>query len=443
MKEKIKEIITVNQSRDFGHLIKRDIAVSLFSNKILSVVGPRRAGKTHILYLLIQQAYAQGIKKEQIILINFEDERLISDDFSFDLILQAYQELFPQFSLHECFFFFDEIQNFLYWEKFVRRLYDDHTKNIVVTGSNASFLSTDIATSLRGRALAIEVLPLSFQEFLSFKGIEPNSYSATGKALAINAFREYLTQGGFPELVKMDMPLKKKVLQEYFNVMIYRDLVERFQISQTLLLKYFIKKIFLSVGKPLSINKIYNDFRSNKYSVGKNTLYDFLGYVKDAYVITTIDKFDFSEMKRENTEKKAYATDWGLLSAVEYSSSEDFGKLFENLVVLEFKKLQHKIYFFKQLKECDLVVEIVSSTLIPVQVMYKSKKGDTLNRELAGLKEASDFLKADHGIIITMDQEEELRYKNLSIKMIPAYKFFSLKRQQQENFLSSKLPVSD
>ncbi|MEM7108342.1 MAG: DUF4143 domain-containing protein [Bacteroidota bacterium] len=235
----------------------------------------------------------------------------------------------------------------------------------------------------------------------------------------------------------MDMSLKKKVLQEYFNVMIYRDLVERFQISQTLLLKYFIKKIFLGVGKPLSINKIYNDFRSNKYAVGKNTLYDFLGHVKDAYVITAIDKFDFSEMKRENTEKKAYATDWGLLSAVEYSSSEDYGKLFENLVVLEFKKLQYEIYFFKQLKECDLVVELGSSTCIPVQIIYEAKKGDSLNRELAGLKEASNFLKADLGIIITMDQEEELRYKNLSVKIIPAYKFFSLNRQQQEKFLKS------
>ncbi|MEM6526102.1 MAG: ATP-binding protein [Bacteroidota bacterium] len=437
MKEKLKEIITVNQTKDFGHLIKRDITVSLFSNKILSVVGPRRAGKTHILYLLIQQAYALGIKKEQIVLINFEDERLISDDFSFDLILQAYQELFPEFQLRECFFFFDEIQNFLFWEKFVRRLYDDHTKNIVVTGSNASFLSTEIATSLRGRALSIEVLPLSFQEFLSFRGLDPNSYAATGKVLMINAFREYLTYGGFPELVRMDVSLRKKVLQEYFNVMIYRDLMERFQISQTLLLKYFIKKVFLSVGKPLSINKIYNDFRSNKYAVGKNTLYDFLGYVKDAYVVTTIDKFDFSEMKRENTEKKAYATDWGLLSSVEYSSSEDYGKLFENLVVMEFKKQQYKIYFFKQLKECDLVIEINSSTLIPIQIMYEAKKGDTLNRELAGLKEASDFLKVSHGIIITMDQEKELRYKDVLVKIIPAYKIFSFNRQQQEKFFTT------
>ncbi|MEM9858018.1 MAG: ATP-binding protein [Bacteroidota bacterium] len=435
MKEKIKEIIIANQSRHLNYLIKRDITLPLFSNKVLSIIGPRRAGKTHILYLLIKQANQQGIKKEQIILINFEDERLISDDFSFDLILQAYQELYPQFSLTDCLFFFDEIQNFPNWEKFIRRLYDDHSKNIFVTGSNASFLSTEIATSLRGRALPIEVLPLNFSEFLTFKDMASNIYVPTGKAMVLNAFREYLSHGGFPELVNMNRSLKKKILQEYFNVMIYRDLVERFQISQTLLLKYFIKKIFLSVGKPLSINKIYNDFKSNKYSVGKNTLYDFLDHVKDAYVITTLDKFDFSEMKRENTDKKAYATDWGLLAAVEYSSSDDYGKLFENLVVLEFKKLQYKLYFFKQLKECDLIIELKTHSPIPVQIMYETRKGDTLNRELAGLKEASDFLKVDRGIIITMELEEEIRYKELLVKILPAFKFFSLTVEDQEKLL--------
>lgn len=365
-----------------------------------------------------------------MVFINFEDERLLSDSFAFDLILEALREMIPSVDFDLCYFFFDEIQNIPDWEKFVRRLYEDHSKNIYLTGSNASFLSTEIATSLRGRSLAVEVLPLSFREFLRFQGKSVDAFAYQEKALLLNSFREYFSIGGFPELVNMEERLRVKVLQEYFNVMIHRDLVERFEISQANLLKNFIKKMFLGVGKPLSINKVYNDFKSNKYTVSKNTLYDFLGFAKDAYVIRSLTKFDYSEMKRENSDKKAFACDWGLLSAIDYAVSKDLGRLFENLVVLEFMKLLKPVFFYKQVNECDLIVETSPNELLPVQIAYDMSDADTRKRELKGLSEAAKSLEVSRGLILTMDQEEEIQKDNLQVKVIPAFKYFTMSTAQ-------------
>jgi len=434
MKEIIKEIIVRNQQRDHASLIRRDIWAPLNSGKIISFIGPRRAGKTYLLYLLMKEVIKEGVPRDRLFFLNFEDERLISDHFEFDILLQAYQELFPDLKLSSCYFFFDEIQNVKGWEKFVRRLFDDHSKNIYITGSNASFLSTEIATSLRGRSISVEVLPLTFKEFLRFKKINIEVFSYSAKAVLLNAFRDYLSTGGFPELVDMDGTLRTKVLQEYFNVMMYRDLIERFNITQHLVLKYFMKKVFAGIGKTLSVNKIYNDFKSNKYSISKNTLYDFLVFSQDAYVIRMVSKFDFSDIKRENSDKKAYASDWALVAAVEFTSSEDHGKLFENLVVLEFMKLQKQVFFYKQLTECDIVLK-ENDSYLPVQISYRLDQEDTSKREVKGLKDAANFLGVDRGLILTMDQEGEL-VGDIRVNIVPAFKYFTSNEVQLNSILA-------
>ncbi|MEM6643190.1 MAG: ATP-binding protein [Bacteroidota bacterium] len=431
MKEVLKEIILRNQQKDLKGLVAREVNVPFRSGKVISLIGPRRAGKTHVLYLLMQEAESKGIARERIVFINFEDERLADDGFKFDMILQAYQELYATKSLDGCYFFFDEIQNIEGWEKFIRRLYDDHSHHIFLTGSNASFLSTEIATSLRGRSLAIEVLPLSFTEYLRFTDQEITFYQPLKRHSLLESFRAYLEVGGFPELVGMERHLRIRVLQEYFNVMIHRDLIERFEISQANLLKYFLKKVFSSVSKPLSINKIYNEFRSNKHSVSKNTLYDFQAYATDAYVIRLLQKFDFSEIKRENSDKKAYSADWGLVAAVSYAATNDHGKLFENLVVMEFLKRQVEVFFYKKTYECDLIVKDTQFGLMPVQVAYELRDSDTRKREVKGLLEAAEFLNATKGLIISMDHEEEIKKDKVTIQVLPAYRYFTMTAEQK------------
>ena len=172
MKEVLKAIIREFHLDELPSLVTRDIELPLSSGKIITVIGPRRAGKTFVLYQHILKLLQQGIPKEKILYFNFEDERIDFTPQTLDLILQAYRELYPDIELREVYFFFDEIQNAPKWERFVRRVYDRYSKNVFLTGSNSKLLSQEIASSLRGRTLKYKVYPLSFKEFLRFKRFE-------------------------------------------------------------------------------------------------------------------------------------------------------------------------------------------------------------------------------------------------------------------------------
>ena len=195
-------------------IIKRDIDLPINSGAIISVIGSRRAGKTFLLLATIEQLIAQGTSKEQIVYINFEDERLIDLKASdLDTILQAYRELYPEKSLSEAYIFLDEIQNIDGWEKFVRRIHESITKRVYITGSNSKLLSTEIATALRGRTLSYGVFPLSFLEYLRFRDIPHDKndlYAPSVHARIMRGLEEYLLYGGFPEVITRDRLLKTK-----------------------------------------------------------------------------------------------------------------------------------------------------------------------------------------------------------------------------------------
>jgi predicted AAA+ superfamily ATPase len=268
-KEILKQIIRdFHLSPEFA-LKPREFKVPFDTQKIITLIGVRRSGKTSILYEAINRL-SQEIDKTKIVFVNFEDERLELGADGLDLILQAYRELYPAHNLNECYFFFDEIQNVNGWEKFIRRIYDTLSQNIFITGSNSKLLSSDIATSLRGRTLSFEILPLSFREYLWFNDIKIDLYSTTSLSYIQNAQERFLRVGAFPEIVFLDDRYRNKILQEYFNVMIYKDLIERYAIKNTAALKFFIKRILASSTKAISINKLYNELKSNGIKICKN-----------------------------------------------------------------------------------------------------------------------------------------------------------------------------
>jgi len=243
------------------------------------------------------------------------------------------------------------------------------------------------------------------------------------KAQVLFHTKEFILNGGFPEVIHFDEDIRLRVLQSYFNTMIYRDIIERYKISDSLVLKYFIKKIFAGVGKPLSINRIYNDLRSQGYKISNNYLYDFQEYCQSIFLTISIPKFDFSEMKQAKSEKKVYAIHTGLLAAIEFNFSENYGKLFENTVLLELLKQGKEVYYHKESVECDFIVKD-KDTFIPIQVAYLIDNESTKERELKGVVEACLKLGITDGIIITFDQSEELIYKGINIKIIPIYDYF-------------------
>ena len=421
-KEVLKNIIANFHSKRLKNSYKRNVELPVDTDIIISVIGVRRSGKTFILYETIKQLHKNNVPKQNILYLNFEDERVRLQQDELDLILQAYRELYPNLDLENCYFFFDEIQNVQGWEKFIRRVFDTVSTNIYITGSNSKLLSTDIATELRGRTVTYTVYPLSFSEFLTFNKTEKSYYGTNQKVKILNLFKEFMLYGGFPELVKQKDSLKIKKLQDYFNSIIYKDLIERYEISNPTIIKFFIKKILSGVTKPLSVNKVYNQLKSLGYKVGNNLLYEYLEYIQATFSAVLINKFDYSFIKQEKSEKKAYTIDNGFLTAIDYSFSDDYGKLLENLIALELLKCEKEIFYFKDKKECDFIVKD-KKKLAPLQVSYTLENEETKKREFEGLYVACRFLNCKKGQIVTFDEEFSTDYKGIKIEVIPAYKF--------------------
>src|SRR3989339_310161 len=421
----IKDIIVDFHNSTIRGVKSRIVEIPVNSNKIITLVGSRRSGKTYLMLDTILSLYSQINSKENILYFNFEDERLNLEKGETELILQSYLELYPDLDLSKCYFFFDEIQNVPDWEKFIRRIYDKVTRNIYVTGSNSSFLSSDIATALRGRTIKTEVFPLSFKEYLNFLDLNLLSHGSKNRASLKNYFMDYLLKGGYPETINMSEDIMDKTLQEYYYVLLYKDLIERYNISNTQILKYFLKRLVSNLSSVCSINKIYNEIKSSGYNVPKNLLYDIFDWSESVFFSFKLSKFSSSIIKQNNTEKKVYIIDNGLVNTLSFSFFNDYGKLLENAVYLHLRRMYvGNLYFYKNQSECDFVVFSKDKVTGIIQVCFDLSDDKTYQREVKGLLDACKFFDLNEGTIVSMDEERELKIGNVSINIVPAYKFF-------------------
>jgi hypothetical protein len=422
-KELLKQIIRDFHLAPLPELYRRTLDVPMNTGKIITLIGVRRSGKTSYLFELMGKLIAGGISKSCILYINFEDERLDLKAEELDLLLQAYRELYPDNGIEGCYLFFDEIQNIAGWDTFIRRVYDSGTKNIFITGSNARFLSSDIATSLRGRTISYQVFPLSFREYLTFKEITVDLHSTSSIAHINHHLIDYLRNGGFPEVIGYDNGLRNRVLQEYFNVMIYRDLLERYQIKNIPALKFFLKRLLSSATKQMSVNNIYNELKSSGFKIGKNQLYDNLEACQNIYLALILRKHTTSLVERELGEKKVYAIDNGLLNALSYKFSDDLGKTVEQTVFLELKRREKDVFFFKEKVECDFIVKNGFDVSEAIQTSVRLTDDKTRKRELRGLLECCATFGLKEGLIITLDGMDEFTENGVTVRVMPLYRW--------------------
>jgi predicted AAA+ superfamily ATPase len=325
--------------------------------------------------------------------------------------------------LEKIHIFFDELQEIDGWDKFVRRIHETICKNIYITGSNSKLLSKEIATSLRGRALSYEIFPLNFKEYLEFNQVEADYISSRGRAVIRNRFHCFLQHGGFPELVGIEESLYDKILQEYYHTMIFRDLVERYNIKQVHVLKYFLKRLFASIAKDVSVNKIYHELKSQGIKTGKSLLYEFFDAVETVYMMIILPKLSPSVLKQELSEKKVYCIDNGLINAVTFRFSKDTGILLENLIEIELLKQGKKTFFYREEVECDFVVVEKDRVGSALQVSLSVVEPGTRQREIKGLLAACKRFGLSRGIIITDDEEERLLEDGVQIDVVPGFKF--------------------
>jgi len=417
-KEIFKILINEFHESRLPAVLKRDLTIPLLSNKIITITGSRRAGKTFFFYQLISEL-RQQTPSERILYVNFEDDRILPLSLK-DLneLLEAYFELHPEVKENKFFLFLDEIQNIEGWESFVRRIYDKENVNIYITGSSSKLLSREIATSLRGRTMEYKIYPLNFNEFLKFKGIDlkPDFAYSKVRYRIKKLLNEYINFGGFPEVVTANDDLKLSILKNYFNLVIYRDLVERFAIRNVKLLKDMLKFLLTNVSTTFSINAYFHSLQP-QYHFSRETILEYLSYLEEIEVIQIIPIFSYSIKVQQVNQKKIYVLDNGLRNAVSFRFSQDEGRLVENTVFNQLKRKGFDVYYWKKKGEVDFVVR-ENGKLTAINVSYGQKLDE---REVNGLLEFKDIFKGEvkRLLIITRDMEKTEK----GIDYIPLWKW--------------------
>ena len=427
-KDVVKSLIAIKQSEIPFDVIGRDIALPINRKKIITIPGVRRCGKSTLMEIAINELVESGVSVERILWLGFDDERLknmTSDEL--DDVIVSYMEMYPDIPIKEVYMFFDEIQLIKDWEYFVLRVYKSYCKNIFVCGSNATMLSTELSSALRGYPLEYETYPLSFNEYCRFKGIPTKRFLEQDKARLRTAFEAYNMESAFPEIVLTSSKSEQtKLLQGYFDTMLLKDLVEHYRISNIGVVRYFVKRIMANLTKPTSINAIYKDIKSQGLKVSKDDLYLWANYICDIFMFIRISRYDRSLVKEQKSLDKYYCIDNGLRGAVLMPQSNDNGKGLENIVLLQLNRIKQpsdKITYYQGDKECDFVHQRNESVILLIQVTWDMTDESTRAREISGILEASQVTGCDNLLIITKEEECMIEIEGKRIQVLPAWKW--------------------
>ncbi len=421
MKEVFKKLIIDFQEGEIKDIIPRDYTIPLDTNKIVSLIGVRRSGKTYMLYNLIQ-SIKKNVSKKNIVYINFEDDRIFPLTLKdLDFLVQGYYELYPDKRNERVYFFLDEVQSVENWEIFIRRLYDTLNVGIFLTGSSSKLLSSEIATSLRGRTIVYEIFPFSFKEYLKYLKIHIDVYSSKSVSYIQNAFNTYIEDGGFAETFGQSDDVKKRILRDYRDLIIYKDIVERYNIKNQSLLKHLIKYFFVNMGTLVSFTRVYNEYKSLGYRVSKDALFEYISYLQESFAIFLVPIFRNSVREEQRNPRKIYVIDNGFRKLFDASLSRDYSKLYENLAFLHLRRYTDEVYYFKDKQEVDFYININGGMLI--NVCYDIENKATFNRELNALREGMNYFKLDSSYLITSYREETINLGNKTIYVIPMWKW--------------------
>lgn len=395
--------------------------------EILTISGVRRSGKTTILYLLIELLLRETTKNTNILHLNLEDPAF--KDASIYNLYERYLEFINPSG--KVYIFLDEVQEIEGWQKDLRKLYDGFRNlKIVITGSNSSLLKGEYATLLTGRTLFHEVYPFSFKEVARLRGILTASDlpAIIGKKTQIkHLLGEYMAYGGFPEVVgEGDVKLKTLLLKEYYNGMLARDVIRRYAIRQT---AKYEKAAHYLMSNATSLFSVKN--LSALLGINGHTLEEYIGFLEDAYLFFGINHFSYSLKKQITYPRKAYCVDNGLINAVSFRFSDDTGRLLENLIFSEIKRLGMECYYWKGKRECDFIIRNGGAVREALQVTYAMKNAETKKREVEGLLEALREFNLKKGTILTYDESDSIDTDGKRIEIVPAWHWLLRSTEQR------------
>ncbi|MGB9721252.1 MAG: ATP-binding protein [bacterium] len=432
MDRTIRTILLEWQKKKLPEIIKREIDLSHYLRmkpaKIIVVTGFRRVGKTYSVLYLIKNLL-QEISREEIIYINFEDERIPAKTEFLTKLIPGIRQLFEK---EIKFLFLDEIQNIPHWTKWLRRIYDNENIRIFVSGSSSKMSGQEIPTELRGRFLEVKIFPLSFSEFLYFRNLNFDlktiDYVAGEKARLLKNLEEYLKYGALPEIVLADEDKKIELAHSYFQTVIRRDIIERYGIRNEETLKAILRLLLNS--KSYSISKIHNTLKSLNFEIGKATIQRYLSFIENSYFMISLPIFSYKIRDQLQYPRKVYFIDNIFITSISTKFSENMGRLYENLVAVELLRRQARnplleLYYWRNIQheEVDFVVKNDTKIEELIQVCYDIDDIDTKKREMRALFRAGNELKCDNLIVLTENYEGIEKYRNKKIEIFPLWKW--------------------
>ncbi len=390
---------------------------SIKIKEITIITGIRRSGKSTLMYQMISNLLKEGVDPKQILFVNLEDKKLSKDSLD-DIYLSYRENLNPD---KKAYIFLDEIHKKNNWESWIRKKYDIKSNDkFIVSGSCSYLLKKEYSTLLTGRNLSFEVFPLSFKEFLLFKNIELNYFNVEKsiilektKLQVLKNFKEFLNLGGFPEATLKLEPYKIKILEQYFDDILYKDIIDRYNLNSKRAkdLALFLMANFTNL---ISLRNL-----RNALEISYDTLKDYLSYYEEAFLFFRLEHFSYSLKEQKTSASKIYCIDNGLRNAVSFKFSKDEGKLAENLVFIELKRREKEFYYWQNSKkqEVDFIIKNKKNSLTGINVSYANELDE---REIKGLLEfKKKFKKCRELIILTKDLEK----KESRIKFIPLWKW--------------------
>lgn len=429
MIETLKSIILDFQEVHLETGVPRHLKIETVPNKATVCIGVRRSGKSTYLFQVIDRLLNEGVNRRNILYLNFFDDRLHNlKQEGLGLISEAYYSLFPEKKNTETVYcFFDEIQTVEGWEPFVDRMMRTEQCEVYLTGSSSQMLSREIATQMRGRALSWEIFPFSFREFLDYKGIDWAGPLSTKKRLTVQkAFEEYWETGGFPEVAGLDRHMRIKIHQEYFHAVLFRDLVERHDVSHPKAVTDLAHRLIDNTASLYSINNLTGYLKSLGHKAPKSAVSDYLEWFEDAYFLFTVRIFDASLARIKTNPKKIFCVDHALVTSVASGILINAGHLLENLIFTALRRISSNIYYYKSKGglEVDFVVQMRGRSRLLVQVCESLLEPLTRKREVVALSEAMVELGLKSGTIVTRNEEGEIEVANKKrIKIIPVWRF--------------------
>lgn len=422
----VNHVVEEGLERQYAEQSPRDTVISFLPEVVSICMGVRRCGKSTLMGNLIHQLLQQGVPRENILSINFADDRLLGlQNGGWDALYTAYFSQFPEKRGRETvYFFFDEIQQFPRWELFVERLRREEKCQIFITGSSARLLAHDIATELRGRTLTWELFPFSFGEFLVRRGITKGR--GTSRRLnVLKAWEDYKQQGGFPAVYNLPADSRTHLHREYYNALMLRDVIERHRVSHPLALRHLVNRMVNGIGTLFSFRKVGEELKALGFTLTRDGVAQYLQWLEDAYFLFTIPVYSASVARQARELRKVYCIDHGMAATLSNGVLKNRGQALENMVFIHLRRQTPQVYYYKTKRalEVDFMAVMPDGEKHLIQVCADMSDADTRKRELRALQEAMAECSLTQGFIITESHAETITTAEGEIRILPAYEW--------------------